>query len=185
MNLTPFPNTGFAKTSTGNSTWSGKPYGRLNRITQFEKSRKKNTRSEVKTKIQCSGIAAGAKKNQGLAPREVNMFYIGIITWLIFALARQWKIVLAVLGVLYLVETVGLKDPLIKFGKEAYTLTAEKIEAQIEKWQAQENHEEKNLNLIKQQNNLFQKQYIRIKIQCYTIYIKKRECYDRKRIQIN
>ncbi|MBN2643458.1 MAG: hypothetical protein JXR78_17535 [Victivallales bacterium] len=72
------------------------------------------------------------------------MFYIGIITWLIFTLARQWKLVLAVLGVLYLVETVGLKDPLIKFGKEAYTLTAEKIEAQIEKWQAQENHEEKN-----------------------------------------
>ncbi|MBN2643100.1 MAG: hypothetical protein JXR78_15715 [Victivallales bacterium] len=72
------------------------------------------------------------------------MFYIGIITWLIFALARQWKIVLAVLGVLYLVETVGLKEPLIKFGKEAYTLTAEKIEAQVKKWQSQENHEEKN-----------------------------------------
>eukprot|EP00831_Metopus_contortus_P050361 TRINITY_DN4235_c0_g2_i2.p2 TRINITY_DN4235_c0_g2~~TRINITY_DN4235_c0_g2_i2.p2 ORF type:complete len:161 (+),score=17.88 TRINITY_DN4235_c0_g2_i2:288-770(+) len=142
---------------------------------------------EAKQKLKSNAPAQQPelKKNQGLAPREVNMFYIGIITWLIFALARQWKIVLAVLGVLYLVETVGLKDPLIKFGKEAYTLTAEKIEAQIEKWQAQENHEEKNLNLIKQQNNLFQKQYIRIKIQCYTIYIKKRECYDRKRIQIN
>jgi hypothetical protein len=77
------------------------------------------------------------------------MFYIGIITWLIFALVRQWKLVLAVLGVLYLVETVGLKEPLIKFGKEAYTLTAEKIESQLEQWQAPQKHKEENFNPIK------------------------------------
>jgi hypothetical protein len=54
-----------------------------------------------------------------------------------------------VLGVLYLVETVGLKEPLIKFGKEAYTLTAEKIESQLEQWQAPQKHKEENFNPIK------------------------------------
>ena len=76
------------------------------------------------------------------------MFYIGIITWLIFTLARQWKLVLAVLGVLYIIETVGLKEPLIKFGKEAYTLTAEKIEAQFEQWQSPQNHKKENAKAL-------------------------------------